>query len=73
MSTAPQIGDDEIRIPVAHEEVVVEKRVVPKEELVVKKQEVQGEELVEADVRRERAEVHKSGNVNEVGSEKRRR
>jgi uncharacterized protein (TIGR02271 family) len=77
MSTAPQIGEDEIRIPVAHEEVIVEKRVVPKEELVIKKHEVQGEELVEADVRRERAEVHNTGDVKGTGlrgdNEKRRR
>lgn len=67
MSTAPQIGADEIRIPVSHEEVIVEKRVVPKEELVIKKHEVQGEELVEADVRKERAEVLNTGDVTGAG------
>jgi len=67
MSTAPQIGEDEIRIPVSHEEVIVEKRVVPKEELVIKKHEVQGEELVEADVRKERAEVRNTGDVTGTG------
>jgi len=65
--TAPEIGEDEIRVPLSHEEVTVEKRVVPKEELVIKKHEVQGEELVEADVRRERAEVHRTGEVRGTG------
>lgn len=77
MSTAPQIGEDEIRVPLSHEEVVVEKRVVPKEELVIKKHEIQDQEMVEADVRRERAEVHRTGDVQDVNdlgnSNKRRR
>jgi len=60
---APEIGDDEIRIPLTQEEVVVEKRVVPKEELVIKKHQVQGEQVVEDDVRRERAEVVNTGDV----------
>ncbi len=67
MSTAPQIGEDEIRIPVSHEEVIVEKRVVPKEELVIKKHQVQGEEIVEADVRKERVEVRNTGDVKGTG------
>jgi uncharacterized protein (TIGR02271 family) len=45
------------------EEVIVEKRVVPKEELVIKKHQVQDQEVVEADVRRERAEVRREGEV----------
>lgn len=61
--TAPQIGADEIRVPISHEEVVVEKRVVPKEELVIKKHQVQGEQVVEEDIRRERAEVHRTGDA----------
>jgi uncharacterized protein (TIGR02271 family) len=67
LSNAAQIGEDEIRIPVSHEEVIVEKRVVPTEELVIKKHQVQGEELVEADVRKERAEVNRSGEVTGTG------
>jgi uncharacterized protein (TIGR02271 family) len=76
MSTAPQIGEDEIRVPLSHEEVIVEKRVVPKEELVIKKHELQDQELVEADVRRERAEVNRTGDVrdvNDLDNNKRRR
>ncbi|MEA2695539.1 MAG: hypothetical protein QOJ16_4926 [Acidobacteriota bacterium] len=56
--TDVEITDDEIRVPIAREEVVVQKRVVPKEELVIKKHQVQGEQVVEDEVRRERAEVH---------------
>lgn len=59
-----RIEGDEIRIPIHEEEVVVEKRVVPKEELVVKKREVVENQEVEADLRRERAEVHREGDLN---------
>lgn len=55
------VGADEIRVPVMAEEVVTEKRVVPKEELVIKKHAVQGEEVVEADLKKERVDVDKSG------------
>lgn len=72
-STAPQIGDDEIRVPISHEEVIVEKRVVPKEELVIKKNQVQTQEVVEADVRREHAEVRHDGEVVSERETKRRR
>src|SRR5688500_12834952 len=54
------IGEDEIRIPVVEEEVVVEKRPVVKEEIVVKKHAVTDERTVEADVRRERIDVDDS-------------
>jgi uncharacterized protein (TIGR02271 family) len=59
-NTAPTITEDEIRVPLTEEEVVVQKRVVPKEELVVKKHEVQDTERVEADLRRERADVERT-------------
>ena len=55
-----EIGEDEIRIPVVEEEVVVEKRPVVKEEIVVKKHAVTDEQAVEADVRRERIDVDDS-------------
>jgi uncharacterized protein (TIGR02271 family) len=55
-----EIGEDEIRIPVVEEEVVVEKRPVVKEEIVVKKHAVSDERTVEADVRRERIDVDDS-------------
>lgn len=58
-----RIEGDEIRVPLMEEEVIVEKRVVPKEELVVKKHMVQETENVEADLRRERADVDRQGDV----------
>ena len=54
------IGEDEIRIPVVEEEVVVEKRPVVKEEIIVKKHAVSEDRTVEADVRRERIDVDDS-------------
>jgi uncharacterized protein (TIGR02271 family) len=63
-STDARIEGDEVRIPITEEEVVVEKRAVAKEELVVKKNQVQEDQVVEADLRKERAEVHREGNVN---------
>lgn len=52
-----EIREDEVRIPVTEEEVIVEKRPVVKEELVVGKKQVQEQDTVETDVRRERIEV----------------
>lgn len=57
----PEIREDEIRIPVMEEEVVVEKRVVPKEEIVIEKHAAEGEETVEADLRKERIDVDRKG------------
>ena len=54
---AGDIGEDEIRIPIREEEVVAEKRAVPKEEIVVRKHAVQDTETVEADLRKERVDV----------------
>jgi uncharacterized protein (TIGR02271 family) len=50
------ITDDEIRIPVMEEQLLVEKRIVPKEEIVIRKRAVTEEKTVEADLRRERVE-----------------
>ena len=58
-----RITEDEIRIPLHEEEVVMEKRVVPREELVVKKHQVTENQVVEADVRREEAEVIRDGTI----------
>ena len=52
--------DEDIRIPLHAEEAVVEKRVVPTEELLVRKREVTETETVEADLRREHAEVDRN-------------
>jgi uncharacterized protein (TIGR02271 family) len=59
MDARTRIQDDEIRIPLREEEVVTEKRTVPKEELVVKKREVEETKVVEADLKKERAEIHR--------------
>jgi uncharacterized protein (TIGR02271 family) len=65
MHGSARIEEDNIRIPVREEEAVAEKRVVPREELVVKKHQVQGRETIEADLRHERADVHREGQVRE--------
>ncbi|MEW5928906.1 MAG: YsnF/AvaK domain-containing protein [Gemmatimonadota bacterium] len=58
MHATGRIGEDEhIRVPLEREEVIAEKRVVPKEELVVRKHQVEEERMVETDLRRERADV----------------
>jgi uncharacterized protein (TIGR02271 family) len=59
-----RIEEDEVRVPIHEEELVVDKRVVPKEEIVVKKREVTEHETVEADLRREHVDVRKEGDVN---------
>jgi len=52
-----QLEEGEIRVPIMEEEVIVEKRVVPKEEVVIRKEAVQDERVVEDTVRKERLEV----------------
>lgn len=63
MSAEPRIEEGEIRVPVTEEELVVQKRAVPTEEVVVKKRQVVENETVEADLRRERVDVHREGDV----------
>ena len=65
------IHEEHLSVPVHREEVVAEKRVVPKEELVVKKHQVQGEQAVEADLRREEVEVREEGDVRLRGGDPR--
>ena len=55
-----QVGEDEIRVPLMGEEVVAEKRAVPKEEVVIRKKAVEDTKTIEADLRRERVDVNKS-------------
>lgn len=62
-----QIGEDEVRIPLMAEEVVVDKRTVPKEELVIKKHAVRDEKTIEADLKKERVEVKSQGDVEQRG------
>jgi uncharacterized protein (TIGR02271 family) len=56
-SAAPDIREEEIRVPVVEEEVVVEKRPVVKEEVVVRTKPVTDEKIVEADLRKERVDI----------------
>jgi uncharacterized protein (TIGR02271 family) len=51
------IGEDEVRIPLMEEELVVEKRAVVKEELVVGKRVVEEHDVVETEVRREEFDI----------------
>jgi uncharacterized protein (TIGR02271 family) len=52
-----EIRDDEIRVPVIEEEIVVQKRPVIKEELRIRKDVIEDEEIVEEDVRKEEVEI----------------
>jgi uncharacterized protein (TIGR02271 family) len=54
LSGQAQIGEDEIRIPIMEEQVVMQKVLVPREEIIVRKNAVVENQTVEADVRRER-------------------
>jgi len=56
-ATAPQIGEEEIVVPVVEEEIMVEKRPVVKEEIRIRKRTVEEVEVVEEDVRREEVEI----------------
>ena len=52
-----EIGEDEVRMPVTEEEVVVEKRPEVKEEIRVRKDVVEDEEVLEEDVRKEEVDI----------------
>jgi uncharacterized protein (TIGR02271 family) len=52
-----QITEDEIRVPIMEEQVVVEKKLVPREEIIVRKRAVVENQTVEADLRRERLDT----------------
>ena len=53
----PEIGDDEIRIPVIQEEIVVERRPVVKEEIRLRKDVVEEEEIIEEEVCKEEVDI----------------
>lgn len=67
------IGEDEIRVPVIEEEVIVEKRPVVKEELIISKERVRESETVEADVRKERFDVTDDAHVLDRDAQRRSR
>jgi uncharacterized protein (TIGR02271 family) len=52
-----EMSDDEVRIPLMEEEVIVEKRPVVKEELVIGKRVVEERDTVETEVRREEFDI----------------
>src|SRR5215217_4134 len=56
-ATGPQIGEEEIVVPVVEEEIVVEKRPVVKEEIRIRKEVVEDVEVVEDDVLKEEVEI----------------
>jgi len=58
--------EEHISVPLTREEVMAEKRAVGAEEIVVRKRQVEDHETVEADLRRERAEVTENGEVRRV-------
>jgi uncharacterized protein (TIGR02271 family) len=53
----PIITEDEIRIPLIEEEIVVTRRAVVREEIVIRKRAVEETTEVEADLRRERVDI----------------
>jgi uncharacterized protein (TIGR02271 family) len=59
---------DEIRVPVREEEVEIRKRPVVKEEVRISKTARREERRADADVRREKVEIEKEGDVEEGGS-----
>ena len=62
------IGEDEVRMPVTEEEVVVSKQPVVKEEVRIRKEVEEDEEVVEEDVRKEEIDIDDD---TERGSERR--
>ena len=57
ITATPEIGEEEIVVPIVEEEIVVEKRPVVKEEIRIRKQVVEDVEVVEEDVRKEEVEI----------------
>ena len=58
-----QITAQEVRVPITREEAVVDKRPVVEEELVISKHPVEEQETVETDIRKERIDVERHGDV----------
>lgn len=68
-----EIREDEIRVPITEEELVVEKRPVVKEELVIGKETKTEKQNVEADLRKERVDVERTGRHSDDHPDTRRR
>ena len=72
MASRPDIGEDEIRIPVYEDEIVVEKRRVLKEELVVKKNAVQDAQSAAGNPRKDKIGGGESEPPNQSPADERR-
>ena len=64
------LREEEIRIPILEEELVISKRAVVAEELVIRKRVVEEVREIEADLRRERIDIDQRGNVEVLGDER---
>ena len=64
-------GPNEIHVPVMEEEVVTEKRMVPKEEVVIRKTAERDTKTVEADLKKDKVDVSRKGNVRRTESDQR--
>lgn len=71
-SARTDIREDEIRVPLTEEEVIVEKRPVAKEEVVITKEQVEDTDTIEEDLRKERIDVERVGRPTESRSTRRR-
>ena len=58
---AASISDDEVRVPLMEEQVVAEKRLVPKEEVIIRKHGKRDTKTVEADLRKEQVDIETKG------------
>jgi photosynthetic reaction center H subunit len=72
MASRSDIGDDEIRIPVYEDEIVVEKRRVLKEELVVKKNAVDDAQSAAGNLRKDKIRGDESEPPNQSPADERR-
>jgi len=66
-ATDPNFNEDEIRVPVMHEEVDVDKTARVREEVEIGKRPVQETQTVSGTVRREEAHVDRTGDINVHG------
>ena len=60
------LPDGSLSVPIFEEELVVTKRLVVRERIILRKRTVTEERVVEADLRRERAEIVTEGDVDTV-------
>jgi uncharacterized protein (TIGR02271 family) len=60
------LPDGSLSVPIFEEELVVTKRLVVRERVILRKRTVTEERVVEADLRRERAEIVTEGDVDAV-------